>query len=151
MGTLREPIPRLHCMAGIGCLLTSRHLLISSGTPRIMASFRNGTTVTASKPVEAAILNKLTQKLNPVHLQVVNESFVHNVPKGSETHFKVLVVSDSFSSLPLIKRHRLVNSALQEELNSGVHALSIVAKTPEQWNEGEKVERSPDCRGGFGK
>lgn len=50
------------------------------------------------------------------------------------------------------QRHRLVNDILKEELQNGVHALSIVAKTPQQWEESDKiVESSPNCRGGFGK
>ena len=40
-------------------------------------------------PVEESIRNKLDQKLSPVWLKVDNESFMHSVPKGSETHFKV--------------------------------------------------------------
>ena len=84
----------------------------------------------------------------------MNESYMHNVPRGSETHFKVVVVSDRFDSVPLIKRHRLVNECLDDELKAGVHALSIVAKTTEQWekaNQELKVDASPACRGGFGK
>lgn len=46
----------------------------------------------------------------------------------------------------------MVNEVLKEELLSGVHALSIVAKTPQQWAASDKVvESSPNCRGGFGK
>lgn len=45
-----------------------------------------------------------------------------------------------------------MNEILKEELQNGVHALSIVAKTPKQWEESVKeVEPSPNCRGGFGK
>ncbi|KAM3967311.1 bolA-like protein [Aphomia sociella] len=103
-------------------------------------------------PVESTIINKLQSALNASHLNVINESYMHNVPKGAETHFKVVVVSPKFDGLPLIKRHRLVNDILKEELQTGVHALSIVAKTPTQWEESDKiVESSPNCRGGFGK
>ncbi|KAL0882616.1 hypothetical protein ABMA27_001053 [Loxostege sticticalis] len=102
--------------------------------------------------VENTIRSKLQTVLEAKHLDVINESYMHNVPKGAETHFKVVVVSDKFDGLPLIKRHRLVNDLLKEELQSGVHALSIVAKTPQQWDESDKVvESSPNCRGGFGK
>ncbi|KAI8424540.1 hypothetical protein MSG28_002997 [Choristoneura fumiferana] len=102
--------------------------------------------------VESAIRDKLQTALDATHLAVINESYMHNVPKGAETHFKVVVVSDRFDGLPLIKRHRLVNEILQEELQTGVHALSIVAKTPQQWAAGSQVvESSPSCRGGFGK
>jgi BolA protein len=55
------------------------------------------------KPVEHAIHKKLMETLNPVHLHILNESHMHNVPPGSETHFKVVVVSDKFNNLPLIK------------------------------------------------
>ncbi|XP_055547381.1 bolA-like protein DDB_G0274169 isoform X2 [Wyeomyia smithii] len=104
------------------------------------------------KPVENAIRDGLTDKLDPVHLELVNESYMHNVPKGAETHFKVLVVSAKFEGLPLIKRHRLVNEIVKEKLEGDfVHALSIEAKTPMQWNETYKMEPSPNCRGGFGK
>ena len=61
----------------------------------------------------------------------------------------------------LIKRHRMVNSILSEEIatDGPVHALSIVAKTPSQWSkmieksEGEEnivIDSSPSCRGGDG-
>ncbi|XP_018323248.1 bolA-like protein DDB_G0274169 isoform X1 [Agrilus planipennis] len=106
----------------------------------------------SSGVIQSAITNKLKTNLNTTHLEVINESYMHNVPKGSETHFKVVVISEKFKDLPLIKRHRLVNNLLKDELQSGVHALSIVAKTPEQWQESDKIiESSPNCRGGFGK
>ncbi|XP_046613683.1 DNA-binding transcriptional regulator BolA isoform X1 [Neodiprion virginianus] len=105
-----------------------------------------------NKPVESSIRSKLEEGLEPNFIQVVNESYMHNVPKGSETHFKVVVVSEKFAGQPLIKRHRMVNELLRNELQTSVHALSIVAKTPEQWQESSKlVEPSPACRGGFGK
>lgn len=50
----------------------------------------------------------------------------------------------------LLQRHRLVNEILADELKTGVHALSIVAKAPAQWKD-EPIENSPNCRGGFGK
>ncbi|CAG9768741.1 unnamed protein product [Ceutorhynchus assimilis] len=104
----------------------------------------------ADKPIESSITAKLQENLKPSHLQVINESYMHNVPKNAETHFKVVVVSDEFKNLSLIKRHRKVNDILKAELLGGVHALSIVAKTPEQWTD-EEIEPSPNCRGGFGK
>jgi stress-induced morphogen len=98
------------------------------------------------------IEKKLGQALSPVHLEVVNESSLHNVPPGSETHFKVLVVSPAFAGLGLVDRHRRVNEALRDELRGvdGVklHALSIRALTPDQWGEGPVDFTSPRCLGG---
>ena len=99
-------------------------------------------------PVATSIKSKIFAALTPTHLEVINESSRHNVPAGSETHFKVVVVSSSFDGVPLLERHRLVNTALSDELTGGVHALSIVAKTPEQWAKVQVVPESPECLGG---
>lgn len=53
--------------------------------------------------VAGAIRAKLQAALQAAHLDVINESYMHNVPKGAETHFKVVVVSDKFDGMPLIK------------------------------------------------
>lgn len=65
------------------------------------------------------------------------------------------MVSSEFEKVKApIQRHRMVNTALAEQLDGPVHALSIVAKTPAQWqamlDAGQKVEPSPACRGGDG-
>ncbi|XP_030043197.1 bolA-like protein 1 isoform X2 [Microcaecilia unicolor] len=100
------------------------------------------------RPVESSIQLKLTQNLQPIHLEVHNESHMHAVPKGSETHFKVVVVCEKFNGMTLIQRHRLVNEALREELAGAVHALSILAKTPQQWQQNPYISQSPPCLGG---
>lgn len=105
-----------------------------------------------NNPVQTSIIKKLSESFKPVHIDVINESFKHNVPKGAETHFKVVIVSENFSGKSLIDRHRQVNSVLSEELTGPVHALSIQAKTPEQWEKsGHKVASTPPCLGGSGK
>lgn len=109
----------------------------------------------AKFPVSAAITANLSATFDPSHLEVINESHMHNVPKDSETHFKVVVVSAEFEKAKTpLQRHRLVNAALKEQLDGPVHALSIVAKTPAQWqamvDAGQQVGPSPSCRGGDG-
>lgn len=51
-------------------------------------------------PVENAIRSVL-QELSPVHLEVVNESYMHNVPKGSESHFKGILLNFELISIEL--------------------------------------------------
>lgn len=63
-------------------------------------------------PIESAIAEALTQNLSPVHVEVINESYMHNVPKGAESHFKVLVVSDKFQDLALLKVKRVFISKI---------------------------------------
>lgn len=115
---------------------------------RPVACIRRQMEADARRPVESAIRLKLTDALQPECLEVHNESHMHAVPPGSESHFRVLVVSSRFEGLPLIKCHRLVNEALKEELSSCVHALAIQAKTPEQWKRNSSLAKSPPCMGG---
>ncbi|WCJ32561.1 SufE-like protein 1 chloroplastic/mitochondrial [Euphorbia peplus] len=77
----------------------------------------------------------LERELKPIELEVDDVSYQHAGHAGvrgsdGETHFNLKVVSEEFEGKSLVKRHRLVYGLLQEELESGLHALSIVAKTP---------------------
>ena len=97
------------------------------------------------------ITNKLTEAFHPFHLDVEDESHNHNVPEGSESHFKVTLVCSKFEGEGLVNRHRAVNKVLAGELASGVHALALHTMTPDEWFE--KSGRSPDsppCLGGDG-
>lgn len=96
------------------------------------------------------IQSQLTQGLAPMHLVVDDESHMHSVPEGAESHFKVLVVSETFGGERPLARHRRVNALLREELEGGMHALSIHAWTPEEWFQrgGGAAPESPECMGG---
>jgi len=80
-------------------------------------------------------------------LEVINESHQHNTPSGSESHFRVVVVADHFKGISLLERHRLVNQSLSEYLRDKIHALAIVAKTPEQFETDSNTGKSPRCLG----
>ena len=98
--------------------------------------------------MQKTITDKLEEAFSPEHLEVINESHMHNVPEGSESHFKVVIVSDSFRDKMLVARHRMVNKALEQELKSGIHALALHTLTMEEWFEKGKVAESPLCEGG---
>ncbi|XP_039171771.1 sufE-like protein 1, chloroplastic/mitochondrial [Eucalyptus grandis] len=81
------------------------------------------------------IRERLEKELSPIELRVEDVSYQHAGHAGvrgsdGETHFNLRVVSKEFEGKSLVKRHRLIYDLLQEELQSGLHALSIVAKTP---------------------
>src|SRR6476620_11222357 len=94
------------------------------------------------------IENKLRERFRPSHLEVMNESGMHAVPKGSETHFRVVVVTPAFEGLGRVDRHKAVYEALAEEMRSGVHALAVVSRMPEEWAKESAVPVSPPCLGG---
>jgi BolA protein len=98
--------------------------------------------------MQQTIEARLNEVFSPEFLQVENESYMHNVAPDSESHFKVTIVSDEFKELMLIKRHRMVNAALEAELKR-IHALALHTLTAEEWTQrAGKVANSPPCRGG---
>ncbi|XP_049398249.1 sufE-like protein 1, chloroplastic/mitochondrial [Solanum stenotomum] len=83
------------------------------------------------------IKEKLEKELRPVELEVEDISYQHAGHAGirgsdGETHFNLKVVSEEFEGKSLVKRHRMIYGLLQDELQNGLHALSIVAKTPSE-------------------
>lgn len=102
--------------------------------------------------ISTQINDLVVSELAPIRLDVINESHMHNVPANSETHFKLVIVSESFSGLSLVARHRTVNKLLAEQLQNGVHALSMHTYTAEEWSaRGGEVPASPPCMGGKAK
>ena len=101
--------------------------------------------------VQAIIEQKLAQGINAKHMEVVNESGNHNVPPGSESHFKVVLVSEDFADKKLLQRHRMINELLAEELKNNIHALAIHTYTEEEWKAIHgNAPLSPPCQGGDG-
>ncbi|MDK1024353.1 MAG: BolA/IbaG family iron-sulfur metabolism protein [Gammaproteobacteria bacterium] len=99
--------------------------------------------------LQEKIEQKIADALPCKHLEVINESNKHNVPPGSESHFKVVLVSDAFDDQKLIVRHRQINKILAEELEQGLHALAMHTYTETEWREQQgDAPMSPPCRGG---
>ena len=92
----------------------------------------------------------LTEALDPMVLEIENESHMHSGQR-TESHFKVLIVSQAFEGRSRLDRQRLVNELLKEELQTGLHALMQKTLTPSEWETQKDVAQtfiSPECRGG---
>lgn len=99
--------------------------------------------------VQQEIVQKLQSAFEPEQLQVVNESDQHNVPPGSESHFKVVIVTPQFESLREVARHQSVYKVLSDELAGSVHALALHTYSPEEWQQRQQdAPESPACLGG---
>jgi len=92
-------------------------------------------------PMYTAILDTLITSLNPTSIELVDDSHKHSGHAGSkgweddgESHFSLLVVSDKFDGLNLVKRHKLIYGLLGDVMPR-IHALVIIARTP---SEGKK-------------
>lgn len=95
--------------------------------------------------MQSKIENTITKTLSPALLEVVNESYKHNVPEDSESHFKILVICDKFTNLSKIERHKMLFKLLESEFKS-IHALSLALYTPEEWQQQpNKQHTTPAC------
>jgi BolA protein len=100
--------------------------------------------------IQKIIEDSLQNHLCVAELEVINESGSHNVAPGSESHFKIVVVSDDFVDMKLIARHRSINTILKDELQI-IHALTMHTYTIAEWLEKKgSSPQSPPCLGGNG-
>jgi BolA protein len=84
--------------------------------------------------MQQRIVGRLTAALDPVLLDVADESHLHaghaGAREGGGTHYRVRVVSAKFDHRSRVERHRLVYDLLTAEFADGLHALALVAKAP---------------------
>lgn len=91
--------------------------------------------MTVPAPTAALLDQRLRESLQPVTLEVIDESFQHNGHAGANgtgfgTHFRVKITSPLFAGKTPVARHRLVYDALQDFIDQGLHALAIEAQLP---------------------
>lgn len=77
---------------------------------------------------------RLTAAFEPSRLEIVDDSARHAGHAGArpegETHFTVTIESAAFAGLGRVARQRLVNQAVAQQFDAGLHALSIRATAP---------------------
>ncbi|MBL6641384.1 MAG: BolA family transcriptional regulator [PS1 clade bacterium] len=86
--------------------------------------------------VYTIIEQKLSETYKPQHLQVIDESHLHEghagAQPGGETHFRVHMVANMFDGMSRIDRQRHVLACLADELKGPVHALALKLKSPQE-------------------
>lgn len=84
------------------------------------------------------------QPLNPTRLEVIDDSRAHAGHAGAaqhaarngttdadsaESHFELMIVSAAFTGKPLVARHRMIYTLLDDLMKTQIHALKIDART----------------------
>ena len=54
---------------------------------------------------------------------------------GNNDHFNLIVISDTFEGLSLIKQHRIIYQILEGMITKEIHALQIKTLTWKQWKK----------------
>lgn len=88
--------------------------------------------------MQERIREKLAHGLQPSRLDIVNDSGRHAGHSGDdgsgESHFRVMVISAAFTGKNRVERQRMVYDLLAEEMAGGIHALSIKALSPGEYD-----------------
>lgn len=77
----------------------------------------------------------LTEALQPLELELVDESAMHAGHEGAKSggsHFRLRIVSARFDGLRLVMRHRLVYDSVHDMMHNEIHALAITALAPSE-------------------
>jgi BolA family transcriptional regulator, general stress-responsive regulator len=82
----------------------------------------------------AEIRLALERELTPLSLEIIDDSARHAGHAGAREggHFRVVLVAEAFKGHSQLERHRLVYAAVAPLMGQGVHALSIIARTPDE-------------------
>lgn len=80
------------------------------------------------------LLRERLAALSPLAVDIVDESALHAGHAGARQggHYRLRIVSPVFAGKARLARHRLVHETLGELMRDRIHALSIVAVTPEE-------------------
>jgi BolA protein len=99
--------------------------------------------------VQQEIERELIDVFAPKYLDIANESDQHSVPRDSETHFRVVLVTEAFEGTRKVARHQQVYAALSAQLAGPVHALALHTYSPLEWQQRQQeAPASPECLGG---
>ncbi len=94
--------------------------------------------------IAASLQQSLLTKLQPLHLDIVNESNNHSVPANSETHFRVVIVSEAFTNKSRVQSHQIVYATVRHLMQNPIHALALHTYTASQWQTANPAP-SPQC------
>ncbi|MFT6388496.1 MAG: BolA protein [Cellvibrionaceae bacterium] len=83
--------------------------------------------------MQQQIEQKLIKAFDPVHLEVIDESQEHKMPRGSQTNFRAVVVSECFVGKSKAERHTKVYRALLEELDGLIKTFTVLTYDTRQW------------------
>ena len=82
------------------------------------------------------IAKVLMERFEADYVSVRDDSAAHaghrGARQGGDSHFSVIVVSEKFEGLTLVKRHQAIYKELEGCFGLGLHALAITAKTPKE-------------------
>lgn len=83
----------------------------------------------------AAIRERLQAELHASAIEVIDDRHLHVGHAGARDgkgHFRVRVVAEAFRGMRAVQRHQLVYRSLGDMMQTDIHALGVIALTPDE-------------------
>lgn len=82
-----------------------------------------------------SLMRQRLAALSPSHVEILDESHRHKGHAGAREggHYQLVIVAAAFEGLSTLARHRLIHEALGDLMRHGIHALSLRAATPAEF------------------
>ena len=94
------------------------------------------------------LLERIQAEFQPHFATVENEGHMHSSGRGADSHFKLVIVSDTFEGMRKVQRHQTLYQLFADDLKNGIHALALHLYTKSEWESlGEAFPKSPNCLG----
>jgi BolA protein len=90
----------------------------------------------------ALIRSRLETAFAPEELEIVDDSHRHAGHAGAKDgrgHFHVRIMSRQFTGKKTLERHRMVYAALGDMMQTDIHALGVIAISPDDANSSERT------------
>lgn len=79
------------------------------------------------------IEKKIQKKIKVSYLKIYNMSFMHPKLKNNNSHFKIIIVSQDFLKINILRRHQIIYNILTKELKKVIHGIEIFTYTKKEW------------------
>ena len=80
--------------------------------------------------LKAVMEKRLNDTFAPSRLEIKDQSHLHTGHGATGLHVHVIIGTDTFTGLPLLKRHQLIYTALEGLVGNEIHAIMIKALAP---------------------
>lgn len=82
-------------------------------------------------------LIKKNLSVNHIHIEDLTKNHINHAQYDGGGHYKALIVSDDFKSMPLLKRHQKIYTILDKLIKNEIHALSLKTLTINEYKTKE--------------
>ncbi|CAL4323149.1 BolA family protein [Buchnera aphidicola] len=84
--------------------------------------------------IKKIIENKIKKKINVKYIKIYNISFMHK-SLNKDSHFQIIVVSNDFSKIKILRRHQIIYNILSQEIGKKIHGIEIFTYSNKEWKK----------------